>query len=523
MGHWESGKTIQNGRYIIAKILGYGGAGVTYRAQERPEKQWVAIKTLNALMQTRRDFAKHQERFIQEAFRLAKCSHRHVIRVDNICQEETLWCMVMEYIAGGTLYQHAKVCKGLSEGDALRYIEQIGSALDYVHQQGFLHRDVKPANIMIRSHSQEAVLIDFGLAREFVQDEVQVHTNSRTESFAPLEQYEKRAKRGAYTDVYALAATLYYALTLQLPFPAPFRQQGANLIPPKQHNSRISDRVNQAILQGMELAPGDRPESIPAWLALLLPSPQSLAPSSVSAALPSLPTVAPVSGDRLEANLADVKSRILRPDALRNTDQADPIATSAPTVIPNPTSPKPSSQTDKPTLSQTPTRRISPETVHPVQLVNLHSPTEINFNLLQTCIAEAKFKEADQETCKILLKLAQRESRGWLDKEQVENLPCEELRTLDQLWFQGTGGRFGFSVQKNLYWQLQGNFDHDNENWRIFCTRIGWRKNNRMVSYKDLNFTIWAPEGHLPMLGFQFWGFRPWFEVLCYRLDHCQI
>jgi len=520
MGHWESGKTIQNGRYIIAKVLGYGGAGVTYRAQERPEKQWVAIKTLNVLMQTRRDFAKHQERFIQEAFRLAKCSHRHVIRVDNICQEETLWCMVMEYVAGGNLHQHAKVNKGLSEVDALRYVEQIGSALDYVHRQGFLHRDVKPANIMIRANNQEAVLIDFGLAREFVQDEVQVHTNSRTESFAPLEQYEKRAKRGAYTDVYALAATLYYALTLQLPFPAPFRKQGANLIPPKQHNPSISDRVNQAILQGMELSPGDRPESIPAWLALLLPSSVSALSSSLLP-VPPVESIPPIPPDPKPSN---VKARILRPDSLTHPPAtADIIVTSAPTVVPNQPQSPPLPPSSKPTISQSLTRQKPPDTIHPVHLVTLHSTTEINFNLLQTCIAEAKFKEADQETSKILLKLAKRESRGWLDKEQVENLACEDLRTLDQLWAQGTNDRFGFSVQKNLYWQLQGSFDHDNDNWRTFCTRVGWRKNNRMVNYKDLNFTIWAPEGHLPMMGFQFWGFRPWFEVLCDRLDHCQI
>ncbi|MGA1623581.1 MAG: serine/threonine-protein kinase [Synechocystis sp.] len=516
MGHWEPGKTIQKGRYIIAKILGYGGAGVTYRAQERPEKQWVAIKTLNALMQTRRDFAKHQERFIQEAFRLAKCSHHHVIRVDNICQEDSLWCMVMEYVAGGNLHQQAKIHKGLSEVEALRYIEQIGSALDYVHHQGFLHRDVKPANIMIRSHTQEAVLIDFGLAREFVQDEVQVHTNSRTESFAPLEQYEKRAKRGAYTDVYALAATLYYALTLQLPFPAPFRKQGAALIPPQQHNPRISNRVNQAILQGMELAPGDRPDSIPAWLALLQPASLSVPPLT--------PVVETPRGDRPAAPPSQsLKSRILRPPPPVRDEPLDPINTSAPTRGPESTPPSPSPPPSKATLAQSLTRQKAAETVHPVNLVNLHSTTEINFNLLQTCLAEAKFKEADQETAKILLKVTQRESRGWLDRPQVETLPCEALRTIDQLWSQGTNGRFGFSVQKNLYWELQGSFDHDNENWRTFCTRVGWRKNNRMVNYKDITFTLWAPEGHLPMLGFQFWGFRPWFEVLCYRLDHCQI
>ena len=101
MSHWQPGTTIQDGKYKIAKILGYGGSGVTYRAQENSSGNWVAIKTLNALMQTRSDFSKHQERFVQEAFRLAKCSHPHVIRVDNICQEGALWCMVMECVAGG--------------------------------------------------------------------------------------------------------------------------------------------------------------------------------------------------------------------------------------------------------------------------------------------------------------------------------------------------------------------------------------------------------------------------------------
>jgi serine/threonine protein kinase len=71
MSHWQPGTTIQEGRYTIAKILGYGGSGVTYRAQESSTGDWVAIKTLNALMQTRSDFGKHQERFVQEAFRLA--------------------------------------------------------------------------------------------------------------------------------------------------------------------------------------------------------------------------------------------------------------------------------------------------------------------------------------------------------------------------------------------------------------------------------------------------------------------
>ena len=269
MSNWKPGTRLQNGRYEIHKVLGYGGSGVTYRAKENPHGHPVAIKTLNAIIQNQPDFSKHQERFIQEAFCLAKCNHDHVITVNNVCQEGELWCMVMDYIAGGTLRQYVNYRNGISEQEAIKYIQQIGSALIYIHEQGFIHRDVKPGNIMLRKKDMQAILIDFGLAREFVQDKTQTHTNSITESFAPLEQYELTAKRGAYTDVYALAATLYYTLTLQLPFPAPFRQQGASLIPPKQHNPDLSDTVNVAILQGMELRANKRPQSIPEWLKML--------------------------------------------------------------------------------------------------------------------------------------------------------------------------------------------------------------------------------------------------------------
>ena len=95
MSYWKTGHLIQRGRYVIEKVLGAGGAGVTYRAKDINNNKIVAIKTLNATLQAQSDFTKHQERFIQEAFRLAKCNHAHVIAVDDVCQEKELWCMVM--------------------------------------------------------------------------------------------------------------------------------------------------------------------------------------------------------------------------------------------------------------------------------------------------------------------------------------------------------------------------------------------------------------------------------------------
>ena len=96
-----------------------------------------------------------------------------------------------------------------------------------------------------------AVLIDFGLARQVTAPgKLRTNSNSGTECYAPIELLEKRAELGAYTDVYSLAATLYDMLTGELPFPSQFRKQNIALTPPKQHNDKISDRVNAAIMKG---------------------------------------------------------------------------------------------------------------------------------------------------------------------------------------------------------------------------------------------------------------------------------
>ena len=486
MSNWKPGKKLQSGRYEINKVLGYGGSGITYRAKEHPQGHPVAIKTLNAIIQNQPDFSRHQERFIQEAFCLAKCNHDHVIKVHNVCQEGKLWCMVMDYIAGGTLKQYVNYKNGISEEEALKYIQQIGSALTYIHEQGFIHRDVKPGNIMVRKRDMQAILIDFGLAREFVQDKIQTHTNSRTESFAPLEQYKLTAKRGAYTDVYALAATLYYVLTLQLPFPAPFRQQGATLIPPKQHNPDISDTVNVAILQGMELQGEKRPQSIEEWLKLLTETKITM-----------------------KRKYTWRKSR----QVMLNAARQELLATAN-------VSQSSSKESQKETSTKFQKNINSDQNISKITSI---PDSEVDYRTLRELLTLGNLKKADQETAKILLKLTNREKQGWLDKHHLEQLPCNELQIINQLWYETSNGRFGFSVQKKLYQNLGGQQNYDSKIWREFGDKVGWRKNNNWLSYKDLNFNLWAPQGHLPMLGMQFWGFRDWLTVLINQLNSCQI
>ncbi|MEG4987482.1 serine/threonine-protein kinase [Microcoleus sp. BR0-C5] len=407
MRHWSPGQQLHNGKYIIEEILGGGGFGVTYRAQNPKENKTVAIKTLNANVQGKPNFREYQTKFVNEALSLARCSHPHVVQVYEVFPEMVgnieLWCMVMELIDGIDLAEYLEDNGILSETKALPIIQQVGSALSFVHQQGFTHLDVKPQNIMLRTPPSPplvrggvrenplfsssplskggeisspplskggqggAVLIDFGLARQVTAPgKLRTNSNSGTECYAPIELLEKRAELGAYTDVYSLAATLYVMLTGELPFPSQFRKQNIPLTPPKQHNSKISDRVNAAIVKGMELEPQNRPQSVQKWLDLLIPKP------------------------------------------------------------------------------------VAAETTRVISAVGM------DYTNLQNLLAAKKWREADEETARVMLKVAGREKEGGLNTESIDNFPCEDLRTIDQLWVKYSNGRFGFSVQKRIYKSLGG-------------------------------------------------------------------
>lgn len=304
MKYWKSGKQLQDGKYIIEDLLGIGGFGTTYRAFEQNSNQLVAIKTLNYRVQRKPNFDKLQENFLNEALCLAKCHHPNVVEVHRLFKENKLWCMVMEYIDGDDLGIYREEQGGiLSENEAIHIIKQVGKSLIFVHNQGFLHRDVKPQNIILRRNTLEAVLIDFGLAREFDSGSVQSHTTDSTLYFAPIEQYERRAKRGAFTDIYALAATLYVLLTGEMPTPAKIRQEGKiPLIPPQEYNSKISDSVNNAIIKGMKLEPEERPQFVAEWLTLFS-SPQEFLITNIPSTLPpTLPVITDIPTELVTVN-----------------------------------------------------------------------------------------------------------------------------------------------------------------------------------------------------------------------------
>ncbi|TVP61175.1 MAG: serine/threonine protein kinase [Nodularia sp. (in: Bacteria)] len=279
-----AGTTLQGGKYTLIQEIGRGGFGITFKATHNYLGQEVVMKTINEKLRQNSNFAKFERQFQNEARRLATCIHPHIVRVSDFFVEEALPYMVMEYIRGETLGE-AFVLPAipLPEATAIHYIRQIGAALQVVHNNGLLHRDVKPDNIILRQGTQEVILIDFGIAREFNNGVRQTHTGMVSEGYSPLEQYLTQAQRTPATDVYGLAATLYALLTAQVPLPVLLRDR-EKMPSPRELQPHLSAAVNEAVMRGMAIESQFRPPTVVEWLQLL--------PGSRIKTPPSLPTQA---------------------------------------------------------------------------------------------------------------------------------------------------------------------------------------------------------------------------------------
>lgn len=229
------GKLLQNGKYRVEKVLGQGSYGITYLASVnlvgnlgviRTEAK-VAIKELfinkingrngdYVTASGREVFSNFKDRFIKEARALSRLNHPHIVHVLELFEENNTAYYVMEYLEGGSLEEFIVDKKRLSQEEAVNYIRQIAEALEYMHANGMLHLDLKPANIVLSS-SGEPVIIDFGLTKVLDPESDRYSTTIvgyGTPGYAPLEQYNyQRGKMFSVTmDVYALGATFYKML-----------------------------------------------------------------------------------------------------------------------------------------------------------------------------------------------------------------------------------------------------------------------------------------------------------------------
>jgi hypothetical protein len=127
------------------------------------------------------------------------------------------------------------------------------------------------------------------------------------------------------------------------------------------------------------------------------------------------------------------------------------------------------------------------------------SEEEVDYTRLRELLAAGEWQKADRETEAVMLTVSGREEEGWLTEEDMEMFPCQALRTIDELWVKYSNGRFGFSVQKRIWKDIESAIEEDHiDIWKLFGDRVGWRVNDYWVGYRNLTFSLNAPQGHLP-------------------------
>ncbi|MBD2515114.1 GUN4 domain-containing protein [Nostoc sp. FACHB-973] len=456
--YWNKGHQLHNGKYIIEDELGQGAFGITYKAVHSRINLPVVIKTPNMRLKRDRQYPRYVDKFIQEAEllgQLCQAPHPNIVRVIDYFEEadSNTPCLVMEFIAGKNLFDliEGEVITPLPETEAIKYICQIADALATIHQISIVHRDIHPGNIMLRSGNQP-ILIDFGLAGD-IAPATSFSRSFGNKNFAPYEQMD--GSKDITVDIYGLAATLYYVVTGEYPATSWDRKyHQADLIEPKQHKPIISEQLNLAILEGMRLEANERPRSMEAWLNLLV-----------------------------NQSTSNIEIMNLKP--------------------------KKRSQSMQYLLN----RLFNQITFNDLSQDDLSSEVGVDYRKLRDYLATGNWKDADYETYLVMLQAVGRKEGDWIRDEELLNFPCKDLRTIDLLWVKYSNGRFGFSIQKEIYLSVGGKPDgmYYEKAWGKLGDRVGWRVSSDWIAASSqVTFNTSAPGGHLPFGG---WG------VLFYRIE----
>ena len=271
--------------YKIIKMLGHGAFGITYLAQEDITDKLVVIKENYPTTVSFRDMASltvgpltdnHKEtydwaltRFLDEAKTISSLSHPNIVPILAAFKALGTAYYVMPHVEGTDLHKAAPAPDNITAEWFLPVLEKILHALNYLHEQKIIHRDIKPNNILICANG-EPVLIDFGTARTL--ENTLSHTQIGTPGFMPLEQLTTGGKRGPWTDFYALGATCYRLITGEIPPSSTERADEDEYIPLAGRASlanRFPEHVLSSIDKALSMKRSERWQSAQEWLEAL--------------------------------------------------------------------------------------------------------------------------------------------------------------------------------------------------------------------------------------------------------------
>lgn len=277
--------------YRIEGILGTGGFGITYRVRELAIDRALAIKeylpagiamrdqSTSAVhasgSEDQDDFEWGLDRFRKEAQTLVSFRHANIVAVFRFFEANNTAYLVMEYAQGEDLSAILLRQKTLSEAEIRALIDPLLNGLSRVHQAGVLHRDIKPDNIYIRDDGSP-LLLDFGAARYAMGVKSHSLTSIVSAGYAPFEQYISNSKQGPWSDIYALGAVLYRAVTGTIPMEATARVKEDEMVPASQAaKGRYSAQLLSAIDAALCVDESGRPQSVAAFIEMLGGGPPS--------------------------------------------------------------------------------------------------------------------------------------------------------------------------------------------------------------------------------------------------------
>lgn len=272
-------------RYLVGRVLGSGGFGVTYLAWDEVLGRKVAVKeyfpsSLSTRVSGQRDitvftgekeriFRHGLQRFQEEAQLLTQLNgYDGIVSVYDVLEANGTAYIVMEYLEGITLREKLKRDGPMGEEELLSWVVPMLLSLKFVHQLGCIHRDISPDNIMCLSDGT-VKLLDFGAARYTVMEESQSLSVIVKQGFTPVEQYQSHGEQGPWTDLYAVGATMYDALTGVTPEESLERLANDTLRTPAQLGVPLTPAVESAILSALNVRGEDRPQDIDAFLGIL--------------------------------------------------------------------------------------------------------------------------------------------------------------------------------------------------------------------------------------------------------------
>ncbi|MDY6785767.1 MAG: serine/threonine-protein kinase [Cyanobacteriota bacterium] len=475
-------------RYRVIKLLEQNQYSRTYEARDCDRLNDPCIIKQVTPQQIPPKIA---ELFGREAELLKKLGkHPQIPQLLAYFQEGQHSYLVQEWMEGQTLLQELQQTGAFNEAKIWQLLNDILPVLQLIHGNRVIHRNIKPDNLIRRPQNGQLVLIDFNVSKDIAGGTRNIGTKVGTRGYIPKEQMSGQVF--PCSDLYSLGVTCLRLLTGCLP-----REDGRDDLRDGRNHRwlwrenlpqgiRISAHLGQILKKMVREKYQDRYSSAKEVISAIA------SPSTLSS-VPSKSTAKPTQNSTQFFNQTANNSTV----APQNATQA----ASNPTTL---------SQT----VTQTANRPTNPTPNPPTP--------DGGYSCLQHLLASQQWKEANQETIAFILRVAGKATESDLIEQDIQFFPCTELRTIDQLWVKYSKGRFGFSIQKEIWCSLGGDDANEFEFWERFGQRVGWRVRKWGIlgkpnwrSYDEMTFKLNAPKGNLPRVGC-------WLSILA-RLDECEL